>query len=402
MPLSALIFGVTGESDAFNDAAWLLPIAGQPLVEYQLRLAHAAGAAHILLLTDHLPAELQSSLAQLAISGIRIEIVRTPGEAADHIHPDEDVLIVAAGVVAEPALLFELGRVGEQRLITLAETPESAAFERIDAVTHWSGFACVSGDVLRKTAAELGEWDFCATLLRRAVQAGIPRDQLDCAAPHAPLIARVLDAGDARAFDRLLIARERPAHSGMLEQFIWNPIARLSLPLLLRKRAEPGWFLAIMGLFSVVALGSAVFGTWREPPVVALVLFLLAGFAGTVARRLLALSLQDASRLNWLHRARILIGGIALVLITRQMLDYGYSWGCMVLSLWTLVEMARLGQIDPWFAGRLDLPFWRATPDGVALIMLVSLQAKNPLIGLDAMTAYTAITSLILIRIRSS
>jgi hypothetical protein len=400
--VAALVFGIGADRDEDRDAACLLPIAGQPLIEYQLRAVHAAGAKHLLLLTSRMPPALLRSLNGLQRAGIDVDIVQTAAEAADHVHPQERVIILASGTVAAPVLIADLLVAGEPRLITFAGDYRDSATERIDAHECWAGVAVLSGDMIRQTAAALGEWDFCSTLLRRAVQMNVTRAPLDIDARPTPLIAQIRQPDDARQFDRQLIANAPPVHSGMLDQFIWSPLTILALPVLLRRCVDPAWFSALSGLLTLLTLAIAVFGVWRATPAAAATLFLLAGFATLVASRLRTLSLQAAGRLRRLSQARMATGGAALLLITRQMLDYGFNWGYFVLSMWTLVEMVRLSQIDPWFTARNDLPFWRATPDMAALIMLIAVCAKLPLIGLEVMTVYTVITSLILLHPKRS
>ena len=89
MPVAALIFGETEQNEAIAGSRSPYAVAGQPLVEYQLRLAHAAGATHILLYTDRLTADVQTVLTRLERGGIRVDIVQNAADAGDRIHPDE-------------------------------------------------------------------------------------------------------------------------------------------------------------------------------------------------------------------------------------------------------------------------------------------------------------------------
>jgi len=402
VPVAALIFGETEQNEAIAGSRSPYAVAGQPLVEYQLRLAHAAGATHILLYTDRLTADVQTVLTRLERGGIRVDIVQNAADAGDRIHPDELVLIIAAGVVVAPGVSTTLVERGTPCLLTLKADAGVGRSERINAVECWAGVACVAGGLVRTTAAELGEWDFCSTLLRRAVQSNVPHECIDSTVEAAPLIAHVGDASDARAFDLGLIAGQVLPQSGMLDQFVWSPIASLLLPFLLRRGIDSCWFSAALGFLTLLTLAISFFGTWPTAPEFALLLFLSAGCVGVIARRLGSLSLHSMVRLEGLSKARIVIGGIALLFITRQMLEHGANWGYLVLSIWTVIEMVRLSQADPWFTSDHDLPMWRATPDTVAMVMIIALQAKFPLIGLGVTAAYAVVTSFILIRYKRS
>jgi hypothetical protein len=394
LSVAALIIAEIDDGASDGTIVSLLPVAGQSLIEYQLRSAHVAGAQHILLYAERLPASLLAMLDSLARDSIKVDFVRTAAEARDHIHPEEHVLIIRAGVVAETAFLRELVQLDGQRLIVVPDTAAHEHFERIDAACRWSGLALLSGTLVRETIAGLGDWELGSTLLRQAVQNGVAKERIDLTAEDAPLLADIADHHMAAAYDKALVRRGNANFGGSVERFIWNPAATLMLPLFLRYSVDPTWFSAILGLCSLLTLASA----FMNEPILALCLFIISGFSVICAQRLRGVCLHDAGRLGWLTQLRIVIGGMALIIIIKQLVDYGFGWGYLLLSIWTLVEMFRLSFIDPWFAGKQGQPFWRATPDTMAVILLIAFEFKYPLIGLEVITGYALISGFILTR----
>ena len=403
MSLAAIVFVRADEEDAYAEPhTAAFAIAGQSLIEYQVRCANLAGAQHILLYVEQINSIILSMIDQLSADGIKLELVRTAIEAGDHIHPEELVLIIASDCVAEPALLSELAQHQTPCLIMLLDNADTQSFERIDATTRWSGLGLISGALLRETSADLGEWDFCSTLLRRGIQKNIDRQLIDINQSDAAFAAHVTDKTEADVFTKQLMRREKFSHNGLVEYFLWRPITKFSVPLLLKFRIEPVWFTAIVGLFGLLTLAVV----WQGFAVLALLLFIISGFAVSLARRLRALSLHSAGRLQWLVQARVIIGGISLIIIAKHLMDsgfdYSFGWGCLILSFWTLIEMFRISWLDPWFMGLNKLPIWQPTPDSLAVILLVFIFYRHDILGLELMTLYTVIASLILSRPKRS
>ena len=57
-------------------ARTLLPVAGQTLIEYQVRIARACGAAHIVVLVDRIPGALVSAFDRLRADGMDVDVAR--------------------------------------------------------------------------------------------------------------------------------------------------------------------------------------------------------------------------------------------------------------------------------------------------------------------------------------
>ncbi|MFD2498716.1 hypothetical protein ACFSTI_07445 [Rhizorhabdus histidinilytica] len=99
MPLAALI-AAQDQTDIGDGLRATLPLAGRTLIEHQAGLAIAAGAAHIVVLVERVPAVLAQAVDRLRRQGARIEIARSVADAIDRFHPSERILLVADGAVA--------------------------------------------------------------------------------------------------------------------------------------------------------------------------------------------------------------------------------------------------------------------------------------------------------------
>jgi hypothetical protein len=182
MALGALIAAYL-ETDSGSLRA-LLPIAGRTLLEYQVRCAAAAGAAPIVVVVESIPIALNEAVIErLQQDGLPVITVSDPAEAASRFEAGEMILLVGDGVAPPPELPASLAEEQEPVIVTVPDNEAHQQFERIDALSRWSGVAIVDTQILGATAAMLGDWDLQSTLLRRALQSGART------APLAPVSA---------------------------------------------------------------------------------------------------------------------------------------------------------------------------------------------------------------------
>ncbi len=233
MALAALISAIRDAEDG-SGLVGTLSVAGRTLIERQARLAAQAGAARVVLLVERLPAGLTGAIDRLRRDGIAIDVARSTGDAADRFHPDERVLVFADGAMAGADAIGRLVGSPAPALLTLGEAAPPGAFERIDARARWAGLALVSGDMLRKTVAMLGDWDLHSTLLRRAVGGSARRidiaDGAGLGEPYAAMLVR--SRGGARAATEAAFAVDREGE-GWPARLVYGPLARLVAGLIL-------------------------------------------------------------------------------------------------------------------------------------------------------------------------
>lgn len=366
--MAVLIIAGESEDDASGVLAAMLPFAGQTLLEYQVRLARACGGGHIVVLVEQLPAAMVALFDRLRADGIDVDVAREPRDAADRIHPDEQVLLLAPGCVGSRRLVEAVIARAAPTLVTLPDQPVYSAFERIDSTDRWSGLALLSGQSIRETAAMLGDWSISSTLMRSALQSGAARWQLE----QLDGLAVVTDAAQAEAVSARLVLDYADTEQSFFGDLIAQPLAKMLVPYLL-KRAVPVDFVAVMPL---VLLGSALLLGLLGWFATGFALLCVAALVDVIAATLFAVTVRSNSSMDIFKRgapfafyALILLLGWA---VSRSVSD----WAPFLLAGWgssILVLRAPLAGIAPR---------WRSTIESSSFIMMLALFFSAPVAGL--------------------
>ncbi|GGE90656.1 glycosyltransferase family protein [Sphingomonas prati] len=365
MALAALIIAIettTGEAGTGGDGLRAtLPLLGRTVVEHQARQAVGAGATHLVLLVERMPAALTAALDRLRRDGVSIEVARTIGDAADRFHPDERLLLIADGCVADPAMFGALTRLPPPVLMTVPDQADTAEYERIDGQSRWAGLGLLDGAAVRSTAAMLGDWDAQSTLLRRAVQAGASRVECAPAADGRPRIAIRPQALDG--LDRHLLRGSRVSADRWPRRWVFSVVDGPVAGWLARKAVDPlpvaaaGAGAAGLGVVVMLAGWLATgFG-----------LVLLSGPVAAIAARLARLRLATIRHGDRIERARTAMLAAGLVVL-------GWSLGA---DLWLLTAVMAVAAMVAGASARQGLaalsgesgPAWVADPDGLACAM---------------------------------
>lgn len=319
MALASLIIGCAVLDDGITPRA-AAPFLGQSLIEYQARQAAAAGARHIVVLVERVPAALVAGVDRLKRDGVDVELARTVADAADRIHPDEQLLVIGDGVIARQDMLKRAAQSISPALFTVPDSGATLRHERIDAGARWAGFALIDGTMLRKTVAMLGDWDLQSTLLRRIVQAQATR--VDTGAASAWLIE---SAAEARATEIALLdrggGRLLPAPLG----------ARLN-GFLLDHDVRSGWLRAASLGLAFVAIPAFMF----QFVALGALLLTLSGPLAALPRRLDAAGLRTSSQERIWRWAQTGLFGLALLVLAWELDGIGTGWGVWPLSLGTI------------------------------------------------------------------
>lgn len=376
MPLAALILAQSDTDVAPASQPLLLTLGGQTLLERLAYQAARMGAGHIILCTGALPGTMVSALDRLKARGLDIGLARSPREAADKLHPDENVLVYSNVVFVQDAELARLVGADEPSMLTLPEPWGRDRFERIDATDNWAGVAKLPASLIRETVAMLGEWAFAPTLIRRAVQQGVTRTALTLRNEAetdeiAPLVQDDL-SGTARAIAR----HAGVAADGIVERLAMMPLLRQLAAWVSLKPVSSTMMASLALLLLASALGVAVI---HQP--VAAFAFLLAASVATLMTKLLGQTgVPEPKGMSRLLDWRCLV--LPVILIADA--AYGFTgwkgqWATALLALWLAVQM--LITIHATRRGA-TLPSWRAGATGEALLLLMSYAAGWPMIGL--------------------
>jgi hypothetical protein len=287
MALVALLSARDGARDRLSPGAAgrLIDFGGQPLVEYQARLARACGVERVLIQVDAATPDLACLVDRVAADrGGAIALVQDMTSLARSLAPDDQVLLLAENLVVPGDALATLVVNGEPALLALPSVPATADFERIDGEAMWAGALCLPGRAVLATLDMLGDWDLALTVMRRAVQDGVRRLPVS---PELVMDGRLTLVRDQASADLALEALSDTqgaagagASGGGLDGLM-TPLAGPLVRELVRRQIEPAR-LAIVGLvvgFGALAVG---LGGWM---VAALLLMVVALALTDLARR---------------------------------------------------------------------------------------------------------------------
>lgn len=301
-------------------------VLGRSLTELQIARVVAAGARHVVCLVRQVSPQVLAVADTLRENGLTIHIVRTIAEAADAIHPDETLFLVASQVLLSSKMLDDLVASGSPSLLCVKSETGATQFEIVDAAMRWTGYALLKGITLRNVANMVGDWDPASTLLRQLVQEDARRvilgsDQV------AKVLLTVRDKADALKAGRKLLDDGGEDHRGLGNHWLGRPIGRF----LAQLAGELGLESKVIEYGAAsAALIAALFALtgW-----LALGLFLLLGaILARVAALRLATALADtASR----PLVRIVIKAATLVVVCAHavtLTSRSGQWGCLLLG----------------------------------------------------------------------
>lgn len=290
MPLVALLFA-HHLAPGSNEPLAALGVAGLAVIERQVTLARRLGAKRILVIAERMPPGLAAALVRI---GGLVTVLRSAAAIADEIGGGDLVLTFQEGLMVDPDVAAML--VGEEAGALLAVTAGEAAYgaaERLDSQSFWAGFAIYEGDMVKRVAADIGEWDLQSTLLRAAAVGGAPRVELRIE-PRAWRFAG--DSGAAAAISTQLVTESRRRRFGWPSRFLFGPLHPRVIDGLLPTRLT-GRMLTAGGVGAGI-LASLLFATgWLWP---AAIIALLAPQLCDVGSQLARLRLEPEE--GWFDR----------------------------------------------------------------------------------------------------
>lgn len=336
MALGALI-GAYQEDDSGGLRA-LLPLAGQTLVEYQARCLAAAGAAPLVILVERIPPALNEAFERLRGEGIGVTPVSDGAEAASRFEAGSELVLLADGITPDMGDLTRLVERDEPAILTVPDDEAHIGFERIDAGRRWAGLARFEAGMLGATAAMLGDWDLQSTLLRRAVQAGVPLVVSAEGEGAGPFLAE--DEAAMAGFERRLIIASRTARGDWVSRYLFPLIEEVATERLMETRVKPDWLVhaALALTLAAAFLFSRGYLGWGVGLLVA------ATPLDLIATRLALLRLRPLPASMLSRRLLWPAAGVALLLIGWFVARHGGGWGAGVaaLAVAAFAEAARI------------------------------------------------------------
>jgi hypothetical protein len=276
---------------------------GLTATEIQARQAMAMGANPVLIHTEDMDPSLAAALARLKSGGHPVKLVRSNAEAANHIHPQENVLLYAGNVKFDGADPHHLQ--GSYIAVRPLE-PGRPDQELIDAQYAWSGLALLPGSLIRDVNGLVGDWALGSTLLRLAVQQGVEKRLYD----GEPLVALSANANDMQA---------------KLKQSAMALASKL-----------PSWALPLVALLPL-ALCVLAFGfSLADLHVAGLSFFLLAMAANWFRQKVGAVVHAVAIPALSSKRFHTICAGLLLLIFSFSLASIAGQWELIILTLWWL------------------------------------------------------------------
>lgn len=366
MPLAALI-AAQDQTDIGDGLRATLPLAGRTLLEYQAGLALAAGAGHVVVLVERVPASLAQAVDRLRRQGNRIEIARSVADAADRFHPEERIMLVADGAIVAQDAVEALAAEPGPALLALPDTQAHSEFERIDAGQRWAGFALLGKGALEATAQMLGDWDLSSTLLRRLVQLDAVRIDATNPSGERPVPPPVLAIGPSAigAVEASLLRRADPGGGNWAELYLHRLFAGpLVGPLVARQIDQRHVAAGGVALAWAGALFAAFDFFWA-----AVLLLPLSAVAVSAARRMARIWNGAAEPAVLVDLARH-GAALAVLILLGRVLATEDGWGWWMVTALVPASLAGLSALDPIVAAIRPLapPRWLASADALVWV----------------------------------
>lgn len=354
-------------------------VLGRSLTELQIARVVSAGARHIVCMVAQVSPQMLAVSDNLRANGLTIDIVRNIADAADAIHPDETLFLVASQVLVSEKPLTGLLEQGASALLCVGWSASTAQFEIIDATTRWTGYALLNGSSLRQVANMVGDWDAASTLLRHLVQEHARRVILDQGEIDQTLLT-IRDEAEALKAGRKLLGTDAEEPDGIGNYWVGRPVgrfvARLAGEVGLKSKKIAMTAAGIAGLSVIVSLagwlGSGLF----------LLLFSFFAHVGSIrlASALGDIDAQPLLRIAIKASAVVVVTGFAVTLWSRTgqwgyLILGGLLIGCQVLIQQNLVPEIRTKR-------------WLCDPLSGVMILLLGAVLAVPVIGLLVATAH--------------
>ncbi|WFL77132.1 hypothetical protein P7228_14235 [Altererythrobacter arenosus] len=147
-------------------------IGGRSLIAWQADLALRLGCERVVCLARGLVPELIELQREIEARGRQFQIIRGPLQLVGLTSADNELLVLADGLVIDPELADSI--VGKGRGVAALPADEgiAAGFERIDADRSWGGILVARGQIVERLADMPPDIDTVSLLLRLALQAG--------------------------------------------------------------------------------------------------------------------------------------------------------------------------------------------------------------------------------------
>ncbi|MFT8736294.1 MAG: hypothetical protein ABF760_02395 [Zymomonas mobilis] len=342
----------------------LFPVAGMPLLEYQIRIVIETGIDHIVLWVENsfsdfsennasvlenesgLNFYLVSIVDKLRREGIQLTLAHTNQEVAAAFSAEQHILLIQEGCLPSPNLIVSLLQISSPAILTIKDVDSSQNFERIDASNRWGGMVLIDGDSVQSVLTIPEEWDLFSTLMRQAVQSGYNRIKADTPSgiqkSYQNLVLKITGQENPDSITKILLQMQTGEEkSNLFEKHVFPAFESRVIPWLARhKKSGFGLFIATSALV-ILALPAALTGMTA----LSVLLLILSGFSGDSCNKLNELQLKAGRKrcTQQIYYGRRIIAGLSLTLscypVSRQI-----GWGVLPLVFLVIFANIAAGQ----------------------------------------------------------
>ena len=156
-------------------------IGGKSLLQHQMELALSLGCSKVACISMGLPAELVSLQHMADAAKVQFRCIRDIRALSAWVSASDELLVIQDGLAITPANSATLA-LKKRSILTFPEKEGTdAGFERIDRQASWAGIMIVPGSLVERLTDLPDDFDIPSSLLRSALQAGVPSQPLDAA-----------------------------------------------------------------------------------------------------------------------------------------------------------------------------------------------------------------------------
>lgn len=270
----------------------VLMLGGRSVLARQVQLARAMGCERILCLSDAPGPELLRLQQQVERSGGQFHALRGFIQIAALVRADDLLLVLADGLVPDPAFARTFIAPEERLRPVIACLPAESGlagqvpedFERIDAERRWAGLLVMRGSAVQQLADCPPDGDAHSLLLRLALQAHTPCALLPANRQNAQdwLLAGS-DAAVAAQQEALIALWRKESGALAPGPALARQAARVLAPLGMERLPA-----AAIGAAFVLLIGGAIVAAFGAP-VAGLTMAACGAFAGDLTRALAGL-----------------------------------------------------------------------------------------------------------------
>jgi hypothetical protein len=239
----------------------LLRIGGASVARHQVALALAMECRRVVCLTRSSDAEIALLARAAEAGGANFRIIATPAALAGEVTGNDELVVIADGLLALPAAARSLLDSEHAVLVQPADSGIPAGFERIDLSNAAGGVMRLPGRLVERLVELPADVDAASALTRIALQAGVPMRPVPGVARQDGGWTLVRDESEAHAAETIWVGRLVAGTGAPTPGFI---LARAAAARLGPAMLHAGYGSRSLGIAALALLAMALGLGWNE------------------------------------------------------------------------------------------------------------------------------------------